>query len=40
MAVMTFRQALAVAQATLFFGSASASRVHLTGREFLPKNGI
>jgi hypothetical protein len=31
---MTFRQALAIAQAALFFGSSSAARIQVAGREF------
>lgn len=34
MAIVTFRQALAVAQAALFFGTASAGKIHLGGRKF------
>lgn len=35
MVVMTFKQALAVAQAALFFGTAFAGKISLTNREFV-----
>ena len=34
MAVISFKQALAVAQAALFFGNATARKIYLPGREF------
>ena len=34
MVIMTFRQALAVAKAALFFGTTSAGKILLGGRKF------